>query len=72
MRDDLLVSNIKEKPEDGCYVYGCFLEGCRWDEKKHVLSESIPKELFSDLPAVQLIPKKNRVIPKTGIYNCPL
>lgn len=52
VRDDLVSTEINEKPDDGCYVYGCYLEGCRWDGIKHVLAESTPKELFSDLPAV--------------------
>lgn len=26
-RDDLKVEDIKQKPEDGCYVYGMFIEG---------------------------------------------
>lgn len=43
---------VQEKPNDGCYIYGCYLEGCRWDEKRHILGESTPKELFSDLPVV--------------------
>lgn len=72
VRDDLALENAKDKPTDGCYVYGCYLEGCRWDQIKHQLGESTPKELFSDLPILQLIPKQNRVIPSSGIYNCPL
>jgi dynein heavy chain len=48
--DTLLKENITEKPEEGCYVHGLFLEGARWNYKKHMLDTSLPKELFSDLP----------------------
>lgn len=37
MIDDMTYKDIKEKPLDGCYIYGMFLEGCRWNNKKHVL-----------------------------------
>lgn len=54
--DDTSHNDIKEKPKDGCYVYGMFLEGARWDAKSHMLAESNPKELFSNLPLMHLIP----------------
>ena len=49
-----------------------FLEGARWDSKEHKLTESTPKELFSDLPMIWLYPISNRKAPTTGIYNCPI
>ena len=70
--DQLSYSEIKQKPEDGCYIYGMFLEGARWDYSDHMLTDSKPKELYSDLPLIHLVPIKDRVPPKTGIYNCPL
>ena len=27
--------DIKEKPEEGCYIYGMYLEGAKWNAKKH-------------------------------------
>lgn len=49
-----------------------FLEGARWGTEIHALTESKPKELYSDLPLIQLLPVADRVQPKSGIYNCPL
>jgi dynein heavy chain len=43
---------------DGAYVYGLFLEGCRWSSDQEVLAESYPKQLFTQMPQIWLIPKK--------------
>jgi dynein heavy chain len=64
--------DIKEKPDIGIYVYGLYLQGCRWDEERHSLVDSKPKELFTDFPVMYLIPEEERKKPTTGIYNCPV
>jgi len=30
--DDMLPQQFTEKPEDGCYCWGMYMEGARWDE----------------------------------------
>jgi dynein heavy chain len=57
--DQLNYKDIKEKPEDGCYIWGLFFEGACWDSKTHLLGTSNPKELFSDSPTMQLVPIVN-------------
>ncbi len=39
--------DLNKTAEDGAYVYGLFLEGCRWSAEQDVLTESFPKVLFS-------------------------
>ncbi len=63
---------MSEKPEDGCYVYGLWIEGARWDNHIHALHESNPKELYTPLPIVHFVPIVDRVPPKSGIYDCPV
>ena len=63
---------LKVGPDDGCYIRGLYLEGARWDWDAHVLAESRPKELFTDMPIVWLAPCQDRVKPKTGLYDCPV
>jgi len=70
--DDKTYLDIKEKPADGCYIYGIYLEGARWDNKKHLLGPSRPKELYTDVPLMWLNPIADRKPPKEGIYNCPI
>lgn len=69
---DLDPKKVTEKPEDGCYVYGIYLEGARWDYKKQCLNQPKPKELYSDLPLLQLLPIPRRTVIEKQIYNCPL
>jgi dynein heavy chain len=66
------VEDIKERPENGIYVYGLFLQGCRWDAERESLVDSRPKELFTNFPVMWLLPEEERVKPKTGVYNCPV
>ncbi len=63
---------LKEHPEDGCYITGLYLEGARWDYAAHQLTESRPKELYTDMPAMWLIPAANRKPPDSGVYECPV
>ncbi len=71
-KDTMNPLEVEEKPEDGCLIYGMFLEGAKWDYKKHLMGISYPKELFCDLPPIHMMPVANREIPEEGIYNCPL
>lgn len=70
--DRLKPIDIKEKPDFGVYVYGMFLEGARWNYNTHKLDESLPKELYTDVPMIHFLPVAKREAPTTGIYFCPL
>lgn len=49
---------MTKPPDDGCFIYGLFLEGCRWDADAGFLAESFPKQLFTSMPMMWLRPKK--------------
>lgn len=70
--DEFKPEEIQEPPEDGVYVYGCYMEGSRWDSRKKGLSSPLPKELFSSFPTIHLNPVADRIADSEGIYNCPL
>jgi len=65
-------ADITIKPKDGCYIYGCFLEGAGWDPIEHSLVEARPKELFVQFPALWLEPLVDRPPPTSGVYSCPM
>lgn len=48
------------------------MEGARWDNQEHNIADSNPKQLFSEVPMVWFLPKRNRKEPETGIYKCPV
>lgn len=63
---------MDEKPGDGTYVRGLFLEGARWDREKMVIGESLPKILFDPLPIIWLKPGEMAKFKHENIYTCPV
>ena len=49
-----------------------YLEGCKGDYNEHMLEESDPKKLFTDIPLILLLPQMDRITPKSGIYMSPM
>jgi len=73
VRDDCKLdgSDIPEHPAAGCYMWGMFLEGCRWCDKVHALVPSMPKVLFEQLPVVLFKPALDWT-GRSGVYPCPV
>jgi dynein heavy chain len=70
--DTLKPEDITQKPADGIYVYGIYLEGASWNNEKHCITDPKPKELYSEMPLIWLIPKEDREEKKEGVYMCPI
>jgi len=62
------------KPETGCYVYGLFMDGARWDDDLGCVAESLPKVLFSELPYMWWNPCEMAKDPtdRSRVYASPL
>jgi hypothetical protein len=43
---------VRKGPDEGVYIYGLFLDGCRWDKSGNKLADSVPKVLFAPLPVL--------------------
>jgi len=63
---------VKKGPEEGVYVYGLFLEGCRWDKEKMRLADSEPKVIYAPLPVIHLNGVLASQKKTSGQYDCPL
>ena len=60
-------------PNDGCYIRGLYFEGARWSYEEHTITESRPKELFTDMPFIWLKPEEQSGGASTeGVYTCPV
>jgi len=70
--DEYSLAEITERPDDGVYCNGMYMEGARWNSTTHILDDSNPKQLYTEMPIIWFVPKRNRVVPETGVYNCPL
>lgn len=62
---------------DGCYVHGLFLEGARWNKASQAISESNPRELFTEFPVIWLKPvqkgsETGRREKDKSLYSCPV
>uniref|UniRef100_G3TQL9 Dynein axonemal heavy chain 1 n=1 Tax=Loxodonta africana TaxID=9785 RepID=G3TQL9_LOXAF len=66
------LSEIKQRPKEGCYIYGLFLEGARWDPVAFQLAESRPKELYTEMAIIWLLPVPNRKAQNQNFYLCPI
>eukprot|EP00743_Colponemidia_sp_Colp-15_P007299 GILK01007882.1.p1 GENE.GILK01007882.1~~GILK01007882.1.p1 ORF type:complete len:1232 (+),score=259.13 GILK01007882.1:87-3698(+) len=66
------IAAMAGRPDDGCLIYGLYMEGARWDPRDRALADSKPKELYSEVPPIWLRPKANRKPPSAGVYFCPV
>eukprot|EP00485_Elphidium_margaritaceum_P015545 CAMPEP_0202728930 /NCGR_PEP_ID=MMETSP1385-20130828/185872_1 /ASSEMBLY_ACC=CAM_ASM_000861 /TAXON_ID=933848 /ORGANISM="Elphidium margaritaceum" /LENGTH=4770 /DNA_ID=CAMNT_0049395183 /DNA_START=131 /DNA_END=14440 /DNA_ORIENTATION=- len=77
--DEYDFKKIRGPTDDGgVYVHGLFLDGCSWDAKAKVLSESKPKELYTKLPIIHVTAITNKMAEtertksKFKLYQCPV
>eukprot|EP00794_Sanderia_malayensis_P008808 gene8808-9750_t len=61
-----------DKPENGAYVRGLFIEGARWDPETKAIGESQPKNLYDELPNIWITPTEKKKIKQGKSYNCPV
>jgi dynein heavy chain len=65
------IEEIEGPSRDGAFIYGCMLEGCRWDDKIAQLAESFPKELFASMPVILVKAVTVDKAEQKDSYPCP-
>lgn len=50
---------LEEKPEDGVYVYGLYIEGGRWDRENQLLADATLGKMIETMPVIHFIPKED-------------
>jgi dynein heavy chain len=66
------VEEIDGCSRDGAYIIGLSMQGARWDTSNVQIEKSKPKEMFSQMPImnVKAITKEKASV--GGIYHCPV
>ena len=65
-------ASLTERPKDGAYVKGLFLEGAGWQHEEGCLCEPAPMQLIDHMPIVHFRPVETRRSKAKGVYSCPL
>jgi dynein heavy chain len=66
------VDEIRERPANGCFIEGIFLEGASWDLKHKCLAPPIPKQLVQNLPILRIIPIEAHKLKLQNTFRTPV
>jgi len=64
--------DVKERPKDGCYLTGLYLEGAAWDHDQGILRKQDPKILVEELPIMQVIPIEANKLKLQNTFKTPV
>jgi dynein heavy chain len=64
--------DIRDRPSNGCFVQGLFLEGASWDRKRKCLAPPIPKQLVQNLPVLRVIPIEAHKLKLQNTFRTPV
>mmetsp|Transcript_375 Transcript_375/g.716 ORF Transcript_375/g.716 Transcript_375/m.716 type:complete len:264 (+) Transcript_375:1604-2395(+) len=48
--------DIEERPEDGVYIHGLFIDGARFDRQNHIIADQQPAKMFETMPVILFKP----------------
>ncbi|XP_052779096.1 dynein axonemal heavy chain 3-like isoform X2 [Mya arenaria] len=65
-------TSMPQKPTNGAYVRGLFMEGARWDRTRKQINESHPKILYETVPIIWLKPGNTEEFENKASYSCPV
>ena len=47
---------VEEKPEDGVYIHGLFMDGARWDRENQIIADQLPAKMTETMPVIWFKP----------------
>ncbi|XP_065078949.1 dynein beta chain, ciliary [Ochlerotatus camptorhynchus] len=59
-------------PREGAYVHGIFMEGARWDVQQGIIMESKLKELYPQMPVINIRALTQDKQDLRNMYECPV
>ena len=66
------VDDITERPVDGCYVQGLYIEGAGWADTTGSLQSQQPKVLIEELPILQVLPIESNKLKLINTFKTPV
>jgi len=74
MKKEVSGPGINKKPEEGCIVYGLFMDGARWEDQDGCIRDSLPKVLFTEIPYMHWTPCEKQKDPTDydRVYKSPV
>ncbi|PFH34693.1 ATPase family associated with various cellular activities (AAA) domain-containing protein [Besnoitia besnoiti] len=57
--------------EDGCYVYGLYIDGARWNAEREILDDQMPGVVHDVFPPILLQPRIQPALREED-YSCPV
>jgi len=64
--------DVIEKPTQGAYISGLYLEGGAWDTEAGALQRQRPKQLIQQLPVMQIIPIEAHKLKLQNTFRTPV
>jgi dynein heavy chain len=66
------VEEVDGTSRDGCYIYGLFMVGARFDVAGGVVDKSKPREMYCDMPVINCKSVLMDKLEEKGTYQCPV
>jgi dynein heavy chain len=68
----LSADEVEQRPDDGCYVVGLYMEGAAYDVERSLLVRQPPKMLVQEMPIMQIIPIELSKLKLQGTIRVPM
>ena len=68
----MAVDEVDAMSRDGAYIIGMQMQGARWDIGSNQIEKSMPKEMFSAMPVMNVKAVTKDKADTAGMYNSPV